>query len=156
ECNEQGQCYQTPFDVELTYGDGTVPVVSATRRGRGQDLNEPSALVVSPAVPADDKHNEEVEHTGLLRNQKVKDTIKCLLDAPAREQEISCTGTLQQATGSQQEQSAASDNDPVAPAYYLNIRGATAVTVNDDAGNSLTLYPIRQTTGDGLPAVTAY
>lgn len=60
--------------TELVCGDGTVPVVSALRAGKGVDYNAGDAEVLMYQSGSTDD-NESVEHTGLTANPHVEDAI---------------------------------------------------------------------------------
>lgn len=61
----------TEYDALRGRGDGTVPTLSATRRGNGVDFNAPGATVVPFTGPSDDL----VSHTGLIKNPQVQERV---------------------------------------------------------------------------------
>jgi probable HAF family extracellular repeat protein len=75
-------CTRTPHvEQRLICGDGTVPLVSAQRAGKGVDYNAADAEVItvrSGSVAA----NQGAEHTGLASNDKVQTQILRRLFSP--------------------------------------------------------------------------
>lgn len=67
------------FEVRRAWGDGTVPLISATRQGvNGFNLNAPGATILTVASESVDG-DYYAEHTGLASNPKVISTIIGLL-----------------------------------------------------------------------------
>jgi uncharacterized delta-60 repeat protein len=149
-------CQVTPdFTYEYGNGDGTVPLASASRRAGSINLNAPNANVFRPPLPSASGGNAEVEHGGLVRNPQVQNAILCLLGSTTPAQVCINNLTQGQQQSSQRSLSDVDEQPPSQPAYYLKLRGAGTVTVSDNAGNSVTPFPLYQTTGDGLPNVTS-
>jgi len=146
-------CRPVPeFDVGLGPGDGTVPVLSALRRGNGYDYN------VDPTTPVDLFRGKNTDHFGLTINEVVHRKIISILN-----------GTPQTTAGanftpqSLTEKLNKEDNtnelnqmvDPITQqAYYLQVGGATSATLTDEAGN-LT-YPLGDVPSFDVPEVTSY
>ncbi|MGI8641325.1 MAG: alpha/beta fold hydrolase [Pyrinomonadaceae bacterium] len=124
------------FDVKLGPGDGTVPVLSAARRGQGYDYNEENAKILPVFGP-------ETDHFGLTVNPYVHQNVITYLNSPPQ----SLTEELNEKDNTNEL------NQMVEPvtqqAYYLEVGGATSATLTDEAGN-LT-YPIGDVPNAGVP-----
>jgi len=166
DCDIQGVCLSSQnVDLSYTLGDGTVPLLSATRKiGNKVNLNAQNAVVFRPAIPS--YPGNTVDHGGLVRNTKVQNVVMCILDASTTQQSNACLGgftptqaqptdetKIQQDSGGQLVVNSEEDTSSQ-PAYYVSIRGAETVTLADDSGNSITPYPFRKITGNGLPDAT--
>ena len=99
-------------NVSITAGDGTVPLLSSTRRANGKDLNGPEA-VLCRAPGAEQEH-------GAMPGSP--DVLTLVLDLLA-DRTSGCT-TLQTAAASS------------ANAYYLTVAGAALPIVADSQGNT--------------------
>jgi pimeloyl-ACP methyl ester carboxylesterase len=127
------------FNTGTVRGDGTVPLLSAERRGIGPglDLNAPGATLklFANSNPAID---DLFDHTGLTQNLSVQNYILSVL------------------TSTQQGQAASAEaNEPtITPAYYLRSIGAPAVMVMDNFGN--TTNPLADLSDGGIPSVTTF
>ena len=129
------------IEQELICGDGTVPLVSATRVGEGHDLNAPGAEVrVLQSHSTSD--NDSAEHTGITGNSDALDRLDELLRTPAardipfgyvgpvgtEDQDLSsCTGTP---SGIAASASAAPDAEHAL--RYVRLLGGTDVGISDD------------------------
>lgn len=127
------------FEPKMTAGDGTVPVVSATRRGRGQSLNEPKHQLI-PFFATTSEDDESVGHVELCSNPAVFEQVKSILEGP---------GLMS---------SGAQENDQVQEtaeaAYYLQVIGNPSITIADSLGNTSTLT--NSSLGSEIPGVTSY
>lgn len=128
------------FKTDLTFGDGTVPVLSAERRINGLDLNaEGTTLRKFQALPRD-----EDDHIGLTRSAEVHKEIFKALGIPQQSSTSSATrqegdqGTLSVSEETQKRirPDIGIIEPPVPPAYFLNVSGVDYVTVEDEFGNS--------------------
>lgn len=111
------------FMPVYTIGDKTVPVRSATKQGNGFNYNAPSAQLFryfGPSANGDDL----TEHTGLTQNPLVQAKILELIAQSANPVVSTARSQLEV------------QDDPVLPAHYLLINGATQVIVRDALGNS--------------------
>jgi len=127
-------CYISNYiDLRMTSGDGTVPSVSASRRGRGQDLNEPTSLVFPPY---------NADHVGLCNNDSVLDKMIELLSPNFS------------ATAAKHLQQAAPQDEESEPSYYLQVIGNPSISVSDAHDNSSVITGIA--TGSEVPGVTSY
>jgi pimeloyl-ACP methyl ester carboxylesterase len=161
DCTPGGCTLTRSFTYEYVNGDGTVPLVSAARRARGQNLNAPNAQVFRPSALLSET---SVEHTGLVKNVKVQNGVLCILAAQTDQQALACINKVvensltQSATNPQISEGKinadAEDEPPAQPAFYLRLRGTDQITLRDDSGNSITPFPSAQATGNGLPQVT--
>lgn len=70
------------FEQDLICGDGTVPLVSATRVGRGRDLNAPDAEIRVLQSPSTGR-NATAEHTGITANADALARLDELLTTPS-------------------------------------------------------------------------
>ncbi|MEN3330809.1 MAG: hypothetical protein V7641_174 [Blastocatellia bacterium] len=133
ECDHLGQnCVDTAkFKVLRGFGDETVPLLSAERRGNGLDFNAPNAIV----------RIFQAEHLGLTQNGEVQNTV---LEALRTTRQFPLSGPQQEPKSPQQ---------GGVPAYYLTVDGVDSVTVTDHFGNSN--EPIGDTLFRGdVPGVT--
>lgn len=102
------------FELAMTLGDGTVPLISATRTGAGQYLNAPGArLKVFVSAEAND-----VEHTELTKQAAVHTYLLAALRA--EEPLLQETSAI----------------PPSGPAYYVTVTGAADLTISDSQGHS--------------------
>jgi hypothetical protein len=114
-------------------------VRSATKQGNGFNYNAPGAQLFryyGPNAGGDDL----AEHTGLTQNPLVQ----------AKVLELIAQSSLAAADTARPQ--ALSQDDPVLPAHYLFINGATAVTVQDPLGNSTA--PVQGDLLGSVPGVT--
>jgi pimeloyl-ACP methyl ester carboxylesterase len=110
-------CYLSNYyDLKLTPGDGTVPSVSATRRGGGQDLNEPRSVVDLPF---------NADHVGLCSDTGVQNRVLRILSGPNLSAAASSTVS---ATAEETEESENS--------YYLQVIGNPSIKITDAFGHS--------------------
>lgn len=114
------------IDQRMTQGDGTVPVLSASRVSAEDDLNAPQARLV-PVVVRDEDDNGDVEHTGLTRNETVLQTIIATFRA---EQEEGLRGTAAR------DAALAAQSATPAAYRYVTLRGARDIVVHDGRGNN--------------------
>jgi Lecithin:cholesterol acyltransferase len=126
------------FDVKMTRGDGTVPEISATRTGKGLNLNAPGATLL-PFVSRDD---DQVSHQGLTDNPDVQGAILSALRASTQSSSTAFAKLIE-----------LNETTEPAQSHYLKISGASVVQVTDAFGNST--YPLNDAPDDGLPLVTS-
>jgi len=69
---------KTIYNVRNTLGDGTVPIVSSTRKGSNLNFNGPASLLRFKQR----RESEDVSHLGLLSNLRVQNCILKLLGKP--------------------------------------------------------------------------
>jgi pimeloyl-ACP methyl ester carboxylesterase len=105
------------FEPRYTFGDGTVPVVSASRQGQGKDLNAPGSRVEYILGPV----HGDTGHTQLVSNENVLMRILQELNSTMSTAAIQTTS-----------------QPAITPesAIYLNILGSGSVTIADAAGNT--------------------
>jgi pimeloyl-ACP methyl ester carboxylesterase len=139
----------TIFDIVLTNGDGTVPIISARRTPA---LNAPGVSVMSGRIKAFtwasscDGQSHPVDHTGLMRNPCViAEILSRLQTSPSLQtREATNAGTL-----------AAEPEEPEArPAHYLRVIGAASAAVQDAQGNTNNL--LGDPADNNVPNVTSY
>jgi hypothetical protein len=132
---------------ELVCGDGTVPLVSAQRAGRGTDYNAPTAEVLSYRSGRVEE-NQTTEHTGLPRTRGCyQDVMGRLLSrdplpepdrsgiGPARDDLFSCTRRWQRTAGL----TASSAEEPQLPGTeqrYVSVVGGSGLTVTREDGRT--------------------
>jgi uncharacterized delta-60 repeat protein len=142
-CNFFNQCTSTnTFKPAFTVGDGTVPVRSATKQGNSFNYNAPNAQLFryyGPNAGGDDL----AEHTGLTQNPLVQVKVLELIAQAAQTSVVAANPARPQAVRL---------DDPVLPAHYLLINGATAVSVQDPLGNSTA--PLQGDLLGSVPGVT--
>ncbi len=143
-CPRRHACRNVPiFETELGPGDGTVPVLSAARRGRGYDYNYKEGNArVKRFVGAN------TEHLKLTHNPDVQREIISILNSTpqslvVKSNEEDNTNRLNQL-----------DEPVTQQAYYLRVGGAASATLTDEAGN-LT-YPLGDVPNVGVPETTSY
>jgi len=133
---DRWSCYQ---EEKLLYdwgrGDGTVPVESARRLGKG------ATIFLVNAQESDD----EADHNGMLRHGRVQDCIQAVLRAET------CGALTPVLTG---EAMVAEVAPPAEAAYYLEITGAARVTIADVFGN--TTDSISGTLSQAIPNLSSY
>ncbi|MDA1348866.1 MAG: alpha/beta fold hydrolase, partial [Chloroflexi bacterium] len=128
QCSQlAGTCSRTPTaEPTFTLGDGTVPFISAIRRGAGRDYNAPNTPIERITVLVADQE-DMADHNHMLQNPQVHDKVLEWLSAP-----------LQSVGGSQassaQGVEATQEPDPL-PYYYVKVIGADSLTVSDSLGN---------------------
>ena len=147
----RGRCWRTPyFDPELGPGDGTVPFLSAVRKGEGGNYNLENAVLI-PFTDGD------VSHNGLTSNKGVQDKVISILSESSTPATASSTlntvpaaspsgrtvtgGKEPYAGYSAQSESSAisgatalSDEPQLKQAYYVKALGVSSATVTDAAG----------------------
>lgn len=110
------------YFYSYTFGDGTVPLLSAERRGIGPglDLNDSRAVL----LPFYDNNNpDSVSHTGLTRNSVVLSSVLTILRSSSLPQAAKSSNRM--------------IPDVIAgTAYYIKLSGASQVTVTDSSGHS--------------------
>jgi len=134
-------CFPSNYiDLKMGAGDGTVPIVSATRQGRGQTLNEPQhELIVFNTVSSSD--NSKTDHVGLCSNPDVIGRIQSILSGPGL-------------GANSVEFNAKAQVLPSESAYYLQVVGNGSIVVSDSAGKSATLT--NDGVGPDIPGMNAY
>lgn len=148
------------IEQELVCGDGTVPLVSATRVGRGRDLNAPDAevRVLQAGSTAD---NDATEHTGLTGNRDALARLDQLLTTPSAKDMpggiyTGPIGTenqdLDSCTGSSPGLASAAAPDEAHSFRYVRMLGGTDVTISDDRNH---VTPPTETKAE-VPGVTQY
>ncbi|GFJ87371.1 hypothetical protein Prum_010130 [Phytohabitans rumicis] len=139
------------FSEEFTCGDGTVPIVSAVRAGRGVDYNDPKAEVL-PFISNSATANFHSEHTGMAQNPAVLDALLSRLYSLAPQDEVADHSDLldpgienfscfRGQTPQPARARAASDGEVAEPApgtalRYVSVLGATDLTVTDSRGTT--------------------
>lgn len=127
-CVPRAGCHTDKYDVDVTAGDGTVPVISATRSNdltQSPGLNASGATLIGVGGP-----NKAVEHTALAKNQSVIDYVISILRP-----------TIAQVAATYSQASAHALNHvdlttaTAQPAYYLRIDGIREMTIRDSNGN---------------------
>jgi pimeloyl-ACP methyl ester carboxylesterase len=115
-------------------GDGTVPIMSATRRTRSgsKDYNADNAELY-PFINGD-----FAEHVKLTENPQVHQRILSILN-PTQQ----FTASLRQDVEPDAEQ-----------AYYLRVDGAASATLTGEGGNAT--YPLADAPDAGVPGVSSY
>ncbi|HXH48546.1 MAG TPA: alpha/beta fold hydrolase [Terriglobia bacterium] len=114
------------WGLNFTWGDGTVPEVSATRQGNGQQYGPNQTLYMFPSTSW--STDDTVEHLGLTQNPSVQDCVYSLFNDVNAPQ---CPSTTTSAAAIK----AAATTTPT-PYYYVAISGADSVIVSDTAGNN--------------------
>jgi len=135
-CGPSGTgCYLSNYyDLKMTAGDGTVPNVSASRRGRGQDLNEPRSLVDAPF---------NAEHVDLCSNTDVQTRVLTILSGPNLPAGASASLKVSVEETEQSQDS-----------YYLQVIGNPAIRIADASGNSSDVTS--DSVGSDMPGVASY
>lgn len=140
-----GNVIQKPdYEAVYTKGDGTVPLLSSERLGRGLDLNG-IAVKRIPFVSTRDRFKDSiVEHTALTANQDVWNTILNSLKSnslQARADKVVRRGFAHHANSTAfrpplplQDPSDLESGE----AYYIKFTGADRLTVTDAQGNTNT------------------
>ena len=128
------------FELKYGLGDKTVPLLSATRRGRfdfapGSDIY----LFVG---------DDEVEHNNLNSNPAVQ---TCVLDILRSNSHSTCPDPM--GTGLR---AASAEAQASRPIYYLTIRGSSPVVVTDNQGNSTAPHPDGYFIEGEVPGVEIY
>lgn len=129
------------FSLEWGRGDGTVPVLSASRRWQGQDLNHSSAVVqgfisTPDTIPWSWKnapqrlndvllYENSFSHGGLPNNDQVIARIWQILTTAPPPAPVEAELTT-----------AEEPLPPAQPAYYLEAIGDLSISVSDTLGNS--------------------
>lgn len=132
----------------MTKGDGTVPLISAERKGFIDDLNAPGATLRIFSNPF--KADNGFDHTGLTKNPDVHQQILEFLDRGPTATTL--TASEQRVSLSQANQESLPE---VKPAFYLQVTGVESVTVTDafgDSTNDLGDTPMLK----NVPGVTTY
>lgn len=138
-------CHQLKhIEQEFVCGDGTVPLISAQRAGRGHDWNAPNQEVLTFSSP-DAGGNQSVEHTGLASNPAVEEAIfeRLFSFAPPSNAPVdhsglgkpnadtqACLHTQSQPSSGQVSLAAQKDTiDPGDALRYVTLLGGTDLTV---------------------------
>ena len=138
------------LEPKFTVGDGTVPLISASRTGNGLDINSPGTT--SQCVPIGAEN-----HTSMLADTAVLGFLKSFLDkadspqSPADSQESACATTTKVVPNSQN-----SSEDTSEPYQRVEIYGATSFVVSDSQGNSTGLVPGTKSHYGSVPGVDEY
>jgi pimeloyl-ACP methyl ester carboxylesterase len=131
------QCY-IRYDYSYTYGDITVPRLSAERRGIGPglDLNNSNAVL----LPFYDANNpNSVSHTGLTSNPNVLGAIVNILRS-SNSSQVKSSLNASAATGVTAQTS-----------YYVKLGGVSQITVNDSSGHNTN--PLSDPPDQGIDSV---
>jgi pimeloyl-ACP methyl ester carboxylesterase len=123
-------CLSVPsYRLRFTYGDETVPVLSATRQGNGKNYagNQTQYVFTSLNSATDDS----VEHLGLVRNNLVRHCVRSVFNN-------STDGCLPASNSLAGQNKLALAATAASPYYYITINGGGSV-VSDTAGNSTAL-----------------
>jgi pimeloyl-ACP methyl ester carboxylesterase len=136
-----GGCVQTKYlEPAMTAGDGTVPSVSATRIGRGHNLNEPRHQLF-PITPPSASQDSKVEHLGLCSYPPVIARVLSILSGQ------NLTSASQMSLADQVV------DEPSRPAYYVQVIGNPLITITDGVSSAT----ISSTSlGLDVPGVNAY
>jgi hypothetical protein len=135
----RGACHQIPIDqLQFGEGDGTVPILSASRISGNIDLNAQNDpvtlwLVDSPNNTAD------AEHTGMTANVDVQEcALAALQPATARQCPFTPVTRPNQLTAQPAAQHAQAPQGTTqeSPEYALTVHGVAEVTVSDPFGNT--------------------
>jgi len=129
--------YLPTYGLKLTTGDGTVPLISATRSTNNQDYNVENAIVMP-------FFGNDMEHLKLTQTNTVQRKVLELLLQPPLPQILSKETSVQDSLAAPASQQA----------YYLKVAGITSAALKDEAGN--TTDPLNEVTDDGLAEVTSY
>jgi pimeloyl-ACP methyl ester carboxylesterase len=140
-----GSCKRTfVYDLGYTYGDGTVPQISAQRfnvvGSELVDINHPDARLIQFFQTF--QTNGDVSHGGMVNNPDIQDELMTVLNTTNRPIRGSGVAALR-----------ASPQPQASPSRYLTITGASSVTVTDGSGNSV--YPLNDPPGEPLPGMQA-
>jgi Lecithin:cholesterol acyltransferase/HYDIN/CFA65/VesB-like, Ig-like domain len=114
------------WGLNFTWGDGTVPEISATRQGMGQQYAPNQTLYMFPSTSW--STDDTVEHLGLTQNPSVQNCVYSLFNDVNAPQ---CPSTTTSAVAIK----AAATTTPT-PYYYITISGGDSVIVSDTAGNN--------------------
>lgn len=119
----QVYCVKVPnYMITYTRGDGTVPVVSASRMSGSINLNTEGAHIYTPTQGSR-------EHTGLTQNSCVLNAIITILNNQGAS---GCINTLMQDSQS------LNVDKGLSAGHYVLAEGIAAVVIQDTLGNSLT------------------
>lgn len=155
---------RTVVEQSLVCGDGTVPLVSAARVGRGRDLNAPDAEIQVLTSPSADE-NGRAEHTGMTTNPAALGRLDQLLATPsakdgpgtysaplgAEDQDTaSCGGS---ANGAGLAAAGQGAPDRAHSLRYLELLGGSDVTVTDDLRH---VTPMADGSTGTVPGVTQF
>jgi pimeloyl-ACP methyl ester carboxylesterase len=141
-CDPETQGFLT-VEHQYVSGDGTVPVVSASRQIRQQDIfNHPSATVV--------RANGNIQgHVGMPGSVAVQDQVFEFL---ANSADISIQSFA--ARGSITATNDTNDDPPFVPLHFVKIHGLTSWKVTDNEGNAMLMS--NGLVEGAVPGVTTY
>jgi pimeloyl-ACP methyl ester carboxylesterase/DUF971 family protein len=150
-CTASGQCAPLRiFDTSLGAGDGTVPILSATRLGDG-NFNAPEGHY-SLVQFTEPNSGGSVEHGDLTKNATVQKTIRCVFVAASRQAATNCFTSFQSANLV----ASANPSEPLVQnaSYYVKVNGAPYVLVTDSFGN--TKQPLNDSSDEDPDGVSAF
>jgi pimeloyl-ACP methyl ester carboxylesterase/outer membrane protein assembly factor BamB len=129
------------FDLEFGPGDGTVPILSATRKAAGQDYNaENSTLTLFVG--------DKTEHLELTQNPAVHQKIASILNS-------SSPSLAEKLNQKENKNRLTQTDEPITQqSYYFRVEGVASVTLTDEAGNAT--YPLNDAPDAGVPEVTSH
>jgi len=129
-------------------GDGTVPLVSASRVAGVESYNAATARVIYFRGSDPGSNDDQVEHTNLNSNAKVIETVLSILKYGVEPSILAANRSPDGAPARQDALPAA------APANYVTIDGAAGVVVADGLGNSTAALP--EGIAGAVPEVSSY
>lgn len=138
------------FDVVLTTGDQTVPVLSARRN---DSLNAPGVSIQTGRIKGFfctqncETRDHLYDHTGLLMNDDVQAEVLRILQAPFQPPAANERGL-------ETREPTAAGEPEAEPAYQVRVIGAATAAVQDSQGNNTN--PMGDPPDRGLPNVTSY
>jgi len=120
------------FKIKRGIGDGTVPVLSAERKGNGIDLNA-QGVVPEAMFPETGENDDDVEHNGMLKNPRVQQKIFDFLGLTAQSV-VGSNSHQGEKLGMESSKSGMSQRER----NYLTVDGIDRLEITDDLGNTNT------------------
>lgn len=145
------------LDPVWGWGDDTVPLISAERKGPNpeQDYNAPNAGLIPVEQPSDSTEDDYYTHGGLVKNPTVLNQVIGILESTYNPSSGPSGASSPDRSQSPSAPVASPTPRPAAVAgHYLLLSGVRSVVVEDGLGNST--EPISGTLLGEVPGVASY